>query len=404
MLLVGDNVPPTVDAGPDQIAIEHETVALLGATYTDPGLADTHTATIDWGDGSPLDAGTVTPASGSGTIDGSHVYGAPGIYTVTVTVTDNHGAAGSDTKTIRVAHGFLAYCFFGQGDQRIDDRLELRKRVLAQCRVGSNSRIRLERRVDLVGDTISFTEKVRIGRSDEMTGEVSAVKNAKVKRRSQIVGDVTAVEDIWLRRNVTVDGDATAGGSVHQKPGVTVTGTVAGGASVPLRPPVSTVTLALAAGGADQLLAINEVRALAPGNYGRLRTRSGAVVQLSAGQYRFERFNLGRDARLELDLSGGPVVIDVVDKLKMKRRVRMVVTSATGGATDVLVQSGSPHWIRLKRGSHLLGTFLAPEADLRLGQWTKLEGALYGRQVIAKKGAEVVANPALELFVSLYFP
>ena len=93
-----NNVAPTVDAGADQTANEGDTVSLDPATFTDPGTADTHTATIDWGDGTPVEAGTV----GAGTVDGSHTYTAAGTYTVTVTVTDDDGGVDSDTFTVTV--------------------------------------------------------------------------------------------------------------------------------------------------------------------------------------------------------------------------------------------------------------------------------------------------------------
>ena len=47
------NVAPEVDAGPDQAAFLNETVT-IAPTFDDIGDADTHTATIDWGDGSAV--------------------------------------------------------------------------------------------------------------------------------------------------------------------------------------------------------------------------------------------------------------------------------------------------------------------------------------------------------------
>ncbi|HWI63779.1 MAG TPA: PKD domain-containing protein [Symbiobacteriaceae bacterium] len=64
------------------------------ANFTDPGILDTHTAVWQWGDGSSS-AGTVAEVSGSGMVGGSHIYTMPGIYTVTLTVTDKDGGVGT---------------------------------------------------------------------------------------------------------------------------------------------------------------------------------------------------------------------------------------------------------------------------------------------------------------------
>ncbi len=66
------------------------------ATFTDPGVLDTHTAVWSWGDGGSS-AGTITEAGGSGTTGGSHSYTTPGIYLVKVTVTDKDGDSGELT-------------------------------------------------------------------------------------------------------------------------------------------------------------------------------------------------------------------------------------------------------------------------------------------------------------------
>ena len=62
------------------------------ATFTDPGVLDTHTAVWDWGDGTVSD-GTVTEVDGSGSINDSHTYAAAGIYTLTLTLTDKDGGS-----------------------------------------------------------------------------------------------------------------------------------------------------------------------------------------------------------------------------------------------------------------------------------------------------------------------
>jgi PKD repeat protein len=72
--------------------VEVNTGVSATAEFIDWDVADVHTATWDWGDGT-VSAGSVSEAHGVGTVDGSHVYSTPGVYPVTITVTDNHNAA-----------------------------------------------------------------------------------------------------------------------------------------------------------------------------------------------------------------------------------------------------------------------------------------------------------------------
>jgi len=87
-----DNVAPTVGPiafPPDPVMVGSPVT--VSASFTDPGVLDTHTAAWDW-DGE-TSAGTVAESAGSGSASGTHAYATPGIYTISLTVTDKDGGA-----------------------------------------------------------------------------------------------------------------------------------------------------------------------------------------------------------------------------------------------------------------------------------------------------------------------
>jgi len=62
----------------------------ISTTFTDPDAGQTHTSSINWGDTSSS-AGTVDETAK--TVTGSHSYATAGTYNITVSVTDDSGAA-----------------------------------------------------------------------------------------------------------------------------------------------------------------------------------------------------------------------------------------------------------------------------------------------------------------------
>lgn len=79
------------------------------ATFTDTNTANAasdFTATINYGDGSPTTAGTVSGGGGTFTVSGTHTYNSIGFLPVTVTLTDD----GSGTATATVVSTALDVC------------------------------------------------------------------------------------------------------------------------------------------------------------------------------------------------------------------------------------------------------------------------------------------------------
>ena len=95
------NVPPVLTLTVEERALFGQLVNLTTA-FTDNGTADTHTASVDWGDGT-TESVPVSQAAGSGTLEANHTYPTAGTYIVRVTVTDDDGGVGTATAAVTVA-------------------------------------------------------------------------------------------------------------------------------------------------------------------------------------------------------------------------------------------------------------------------------------------------------------
>jgi large repetitive protein len=104
------NDAPVVTSGTAASTDEASSVS-ASVSFTDVDSSDTHTCSINWGDGTPLATGTVVEPTGStaGTCSGSHTYaddnppGTPSdVYMATFTVKDGASATGSASDSITV--------------------------------------------------------------------------------------------------------------------------------------------------------------------------------------------------------------------------------------------------------------------------------------------------------------
>lgn len=134
----------------------------LTASFTDVGTLDTHSATIDWGDGT-----VETVAAAAGAISGSHTYADGGFYEVTVTLTDDDtGETSEMTQTVISGIGVQDGTLIGIGTNG-DDTFKVYKCyghyvVLSRLDGGGYSWTTLEGPIDSIdlhlggGDDVGF--------------------------------------------------------------------------------------------------------------------------------------------------------------------------------------------------------------------------------------------------------
>jgi hypothetical protein len=99
------NADPVLTAAPSLNGTDAASVTLVFATFADAGSDDTHTATIDWDDGT---TSTATVDQSLGTVTGTHLFKSAGLRTVVVAITDDDGGFASVSVTINIINPWVA--------------------------------------------------------------------------------------------------------------------------------------------------------------------------------------------------------------------------------------------------------------------------------------------------------
>jgi hypothetical protein len=100
-ILAVRNVAPTVTIDQTAGGLPFTPVGIsvpLAAHFSDPGVLDTHTASVAWGDGQTDALGAVAPSG----ITTSHVFSQPGTFIASLAITDNDGGVGAASVPIEV--------------------------------------------------------------------------------------------------------------------------------------------------------------------------------------------------------------------------------------------------------------------------------------------------------------
>ncbi|MBT8211536.1 MAG: hypothetical protein KJN71_00190, partial [Acidimicrobiia bacterium] len=368
----------------------------------DLGTLDSLTARVWWGDGTAPEPGIVTQDWSSpvgalegrnGTVDLSHTYPYPGIYTVTVCVADDDqpDVPVCDSLRMTIVHGFVKMAVFGgahpeDASGHSPGKVDIHKESMIDGWVGATGEVRLAKGIEVDGSVISVTDRVKVYDTGIIAGDVVAGTVAYVKKHSSVAGDVHAGD------RAKVDDDATVGGGIYEGPDASP------------YPEVTWVDADLPTESKDKVKVKRAPLVLPPATYGDVKVQYGSL-ELSSGTYRFDDLSTHRaDFYVDLDPDGDgvaePLVVWVRDKLDLEGS--MTITSAVGDASGVLFIVGDK--AELKKAEAYVGTFLVPDGKARIDKDSTLVGAVYAADVDVEDRVSVTYLPAREAFVEVFVP
>ena len=418
------NDGPTADAGEDQTvectSSDGADVTLDGSGSSDP---ENNTLSFSWAEGGQEIATGESPT----------VTLALGTHTITLTVDD--GAGGTDTDDVVITvedttppvitlngdNPLTIIRFSGPYVEpgatvtdacdpnptltiagSVDTNLPGAYQITYDASDASgNDAAQVARTVNVIDDPDALAhdfllladKKIEVDESaDDVEGDLHSNDKITLKKGpATYTSDLTAVGEIKIEDDVTVEGDVTSGNDVDLGSNVTVTGTVSENASVSNVP---LPTLSFSAGGNDIEVEENETLALAPGSYGEVEVEDGATLQLSTGVYFFEELTVEEAAFLEIDVSTGPVEVNVEKKIDINEEVTMSL-SPLGEEDSRHVTFNTKEDLSVDKKAVLLGQWIA-EGKADLAEEVMLRGSICAEEIIIDKDAVLLQHDASE--------
>ncbi len=203
-------------------------------------------------------------------------------------------------------------------------------------------------------------------------------------------GNLTSVGKTTIKRNNTIQGNVRAGGALVTENNVTITGAANGNVAVAW---VTLPTLSFSAGTEKITVAKHQSLSLAPGYYGDTRVDNDATLFLRTGEYFFKNFEVKDRAVLAIDVTNGPVKINVAAALNFRNSAEMTV-SPDGDNGSSLVTFNSKGAVMLEDNVIILGALVAPAKRVTLGKNVFFKGSITAREIIIGDDATFLYHTA----------
>ncbi len=235
---------------------------------------------------------------------------------------------------------------------------------------------------------VFLADYVSIERSKQIPSQGDIHSNGKIDflRGDPTVfdGNLTAVGKITIGKENTIDGYAHSAGLVSVHPTSQVLGGTISGAPISAQPLPS---LSYTAGGASKTIPQNGTLTLAPGSYNVVTMNGWSTLKLSSGDYYLNQLKyVGEESVIEIDVSNGPVTVNVVSNLQLGKDIAIqIVPDGEAGSTKVTFNTRQTTTMTIGKEAYVLGNINAPEATVVLSNNSQFRGGLCAKALLVKR-------------------
>lgn len=235
---------------------------------------------------------------------------------------------------------------------------------------------------------VFLADYVSIERSKQIPSQGNIHSNGKIDflRGDPTVfeGNLTAVGKITIGKENTIDGYAHSAGIVSVHPTSNVLGGTVSGAFINAEPLPS---LSYTAGGPNKTIPQNGTLALAPGSYNVVTMNDWSTLKLSSGDYYLNQLKyVGEESVIEIDVSNGPVTVNVVSNLQLGKDIAIqIVPDGEAGSTKVTFNTRQTTTMTIGKEAYVLGNINAPSATVVLSNNSQFRGGLCAKALQVKR-------------------
>ncbi len=227
---------------------------------------------------------------------------------------------------------------------------------------------------------------VTLDRHGASEGDIHSNNAIQFKKGAPSVytGNLTAADHITIHTKNTLYGNLTAQNEIVVERGAVINGNVSPNT------PVATIALpnpSFTAGGSNYSVAANRSLDLSPGYYGTVTLGKNCTLYLSSGNYFFNTLDTGVKSVLSMDVSGGPVNVNVVNSLDFDKQMKVMTSAGDAGSSLVTFTTLQESRLTIGERARVAGTIIAPEAAIRLSKNSRFKGSICAEEIVVLQGA-----------------